>query len=131
MCYCIVTDEDLRGRNVLPSICFTATCPLKNCPVICVTSIEARLRWAPLLRRMGNGASATVVWRDSASSNALSMNLFVPMADSVKMVLEARDHDSGPSTAMLCQWQQCIKCTMRLITLYRTVTITIHDLQCM
>ena len=30
----IVTDEDLRGRNVLPSICFTTTCLLKNCPVI-------------------------------------------------------------------------------------------------
>ena len=32
--YSIVTDEDLRSRNVLPSICFTATCPVKNCPVI-------------------------------------------------------------------------------------------------
>ena len=30
----IVTDEDLRGRNVLPSTCFSATCSLKNCPTI-------------------------------------------------------------------------------------------------
>ena len=28
----IVTDEDLRGRNVLPSICFTATCPAQELP---------------------------------------------------------------------------------------------------
>ena len=32
--FSIVTDEDLRGRNVLPSTCFTATCSLKNCPAI-------------------------------------------------------------------------------------------------
>ena len=30
----IVTDEDLRGRTVLPSTCFTATCLLKNCSAI-------------------------------------------------------------------------------------------------
>ena len=34
--YSIVTEEDLRGRNVLLSICFTTTCLLKNCPAIVV-----------------------------------------------------------------------------------------------
>ena len=34
--YSIVTDEDLRGRNVLLSICFTTTFLLKNCPAIVV-----------------------------------------------------------------------------------------------
>ena len=32
--FSIVTDKDLRGQNVLPSTCFTATCSLKNCPAI-------------------------------------------------------------------------------------------------
>ena len=32
--YDTVTDEDLRSWNVLLSICFTATCLLKNCPAI-------------------------------------------------------------------------------------------------
>ena len=32
--FSIVTHEDLRCRNVLPSTCFSATCSLKNCPAI-------------------------------------------------------------------------------------------------
>ena len=59
-----------------------------------VTSIEARLQRASMLRRMGNGAQVTALRRqwfgDSASSNALSMNLFAPMAYSVMMVLQAK-----------------------------------------
>ena len=58
--FSIVTDEDLRGWNVLPSICFTATCPLKNCPVI-FTIVTRERRLGP--KKAQQEAVPTGPWR--------------------------------------------------------------------
>ena len=98
------------------------------------TSIEARLWRDSLLGRMGNGARVMVLrWQCFLKCPWIYLLQWPTLYWWCFKPRQARDHDSGPLTAMPCQCfqQQCIKWTMKLTTCYRTVTITIHVLQCM
>ena len=59
------------------------------CVILCILLAE-KPAFGRLLCSGACSALAMVVWRDSSSSNALSMKLFPPMADPVMMVLQAK-----------------------------------------
>ena len=78
----------------------------RRCIVYNITSIEACLWWVSLLLRYGASALQRRWLGDDASSNALSISLFAPMANPVVKrwcSRQARGHDSCPMMAILCQ----------------------------
>ena len=71
-----------------------------------ITSIEARLWRVSLLWRSGTTALQRWWLSDGASSNALSISSFAPMANPVAKQWcsrQARGHDSCPMIAIPCQ----------------------------